>query len=66
MKEALCQKVVELRRKNDRVMTVVMSLEEEVIRIRCVYGPQSGRTDAEKECFYGDLGVSEIFTAWVS
>ena len=29
MKEELCEKVVELRRRSDRVMTVVMVLEEE-------------------------------------
>ncbi|XP_068684483.1 uncharacterized protein [Montipora foliosa] len=32
-----------------------MALEEEVVRIICVYGPQSGRTGAEKERFYDDL-----------
>ena len=48
MKEELCE-VVEVRRKSDRVMKVVMALEEEVVRIICVYGPQSGRTGAEKE-----------------
>ena len=36
-------------------MTVVMVFEEEVLRIRCVYGPQSGRTAAEKEHFSDDL-----------
>ena len=55
MKEGLCEKVVEVRRRSDRVMTVVMVLEEEVLRIICVYGPQSGRTAAEKEHFYDDL-----------
>ena len=30
-------------------MTVVMALEEEVVRIICVYGLQSDRTGAEKE-----------------
>ena len=55
MKEQLCEKIVELRRKNNRVMTVVMTLEEEVEIIICVYGPQSGRTSAEKEHFYDDL-----------
>ena len=53
----LCEKVVEVRRKSDRVMTVVMAFEEEVVRINmCVlYVPQSGRTGAEKERFYNDL-----------
>ena len=36
-------------------MTVVMVLEAEVLRIMCVYGPQSGRMAAEKEHFYKDL-----------
>ena len=48
MKEELCEKVVEVRRRSDRVMTVVMMLEEDVLRIICVYGPQSSRTAAEK------------------
>ena len=34
---------------------VVIVLEEEVLRIICVYGPQSGRTAAEKVHFYDDL-----------
>ena len=37
-------------------MTVVMALEEEVVRIIGVYGLQSGRMGAEKERFYDDLG----------
>ena len=54
-KEELCEKVVKVRRRSDRVMMVVMVLEEEMLRIICVYGPQSGRTAAEKEHFYDDL-----------
>ena len=42
-------------RRSDRVMTVVMVLEEEVLRIICVYGLQSGRTPAEKEHFYDEM-----------
>ena len=56
VKEELCEKVVEVQRKSDRVMTVVMALEEKVVRIICVYGLQSGRTCAEEEHFYDDLG----------
>ena len=36
VKEELCEKVVELQRRSDRVMTVVMVHEEEVFRIICV------------------------------
>ena len=45
-----------LWRYEGRVMTVVMALEEEVVRVIYVYGPQSGRTGAEKERFYDDFG----------
>ena len=55
VKEELCEKVVEVRRRSDRVKTVLMVLEEEVLRIICVYGPQRGRTAAEKEHFFDDL-----------
>ena len=55
MKEELCEKVVEVQRKSDRVMTVMMALEEEVVRIICVYDLESGRTGAEKKHFYDDL-----------
>ena len=34
---------------------VVLVLEEEVLRIICVCGPQSGRSAAEKEHYYDDL-----------
>ena len=51
VKEELCEKVVEVRWRSDRVMTVVTVLEEEVLRIICVYGPQSGRTATEKSIF---------------
>ena len=33
VKEELSEKIVEVRRKSDRVMTVVMAFEEEVVRI---------------------------------
>ena len=37
VKEKLCEKVVEVRRKSDRVMMVVMVLKEGVVRIMCVW-----------------------------
>ena len=37
------------------MITVVIALEEEVVKIICVYGPQSDRTGAEKKRFYDDL-----------
>ena len=60
MKEELCEKVVEVRRKSDKVIRVVMVLEEEGLRIICVYAPQSGR----ESIFMMILGVSGIFIAY--
>ena len=39
----LCEKLVEVRRKSNRVVAVMLAFEEEVVRIICVYDPQSGR-----------------------
>ena len=33
----------------------MLVFEEEVVRIICVYGPQTGRTSVEKEHFYNEL-----------
>ena len=58
VKEELCEKVVKVQRKSDRVMMVLMMLEEEVVKIVCVYGLKSGRMGADffyDEHFYDDL-----------
>ena len=39
VKEEMCEKVMEVQRKIDRVMTVVMVLEEEVLRM-CVWSTE--------------------------
>ena len=43
VKEELCEKLVEVRRKNDRVMTVVLAFEEEVVRIVCMAHKVAGQ-----------------------
>ena len=43
VKEELCEKVVEVRRKRDRVMALVSAFEDELVRLICAYEPQSGR-----------------------
>ena len=48
MKEEISGNIVEVRRKSDRVMAIVVTLGREVMRVICAYGPQSGRPDAEK------------------
>ena len=49
MKKELCDKVVEVGRVSDRVMTVVVVFEEDVLRLICGYTPQSGRSLEEKQ-----------------
>ena len=47
---------MEVRRKSDRVMAIVLTLGREVMRVICAYGPQSGRPDAEKVRFCDEMG----------
>ena len=44
VKVELCEKVVEVRRKSDRVMAIVLAFEKEVIKVICAYAPQVGRS----------------------
>ena len=41
MKEEIFGNVVKIRRKNDTVMAIVLTIGREVMRIICAYGPQS-------------------------
>ena len=56
VKEEISGNVVEVRRKSDRVVAIVLTLGKEVMRVICAYGPQSGRPDAEKVYFYDEMG----------
>ena len=56
VKEKISGNVVEVTRKSDRVMVIVLTLGREEVRIVCAYGPQSGRPDAEKVRFYDEMG----------
>ena len=38
VKEELSKKIVQVRKKSDRVMAVVLVFEEEVMGVLCVYG----------------------------
>ena len=55
VKDEIYGNVVEVRRKSDRIMAIVLTLDREVMRIVCAYGPRSGRPDAEKVCFYNEM-----------
>ena len=56
MKEEISGSVVEVRRKSGRVMAIGLTLGRKVMRAICVYGPQSGRPDAEIVRFYDEMG----------
>ena len=55
VKEELCEKVVEVRRKSNRVTTVVLALEEEVVRIMCVWSAK-WQNRCRERMFFDDLG----------
>ena len=55
VKDELCEKVVEVRRVSDRVMTAVAVNEEDVLRLICGYAPQSVRSLEERQSFYDEL-----------
>ena len=54
VKEVLCEKVVDVRRRSDRVMVVVLAFGKQVIRVISAYG-QAGRLLEEKHRFYDKL-----------
>ena len=56
VKEEISGNVVEVRRKSDRVMAIVLTLGKEVMRLIYAYGPQNGRPDAEKVHIYDEMG----------
>ena len=55
LKEELCEEVVDVRRVSDRVMTLAVVFEEDVLRLICGYAPQSGRCFEDKLLFYDEL-----------
>ena len=56
LKEEISGNVVEVRRKSDQIMAIVLTLGREVMCVICAYGPQSGRPDEEKVHFYDETG----------
>ena len=55
VKKELCEKVVEVRKKSEKVMAMVLVFEEEVIRVIYAYAPQVGRSECKKDHFYNDM-----------
>lgn len=55
MKEELSEGVMEVRRKNDRVIVVVVLVGKLVVRVVSAYAPQQGRSEEEKQMFYDSV-----------
>ena len=55
VKEELYDKVVEIRRVKDRVMSLAIVYGQEMVRVVWTYAPKSGKSMEEKEFFYEDL-----------
>ena len=54
VKEELCENVFEISR-SDRMITICLMYGEEMIQVICVYAPQSGKPDIQKNKFYIEL-----------
>ena len=50
-KEEMYDKVVEVRRVNDRVISLTIVFYVEVVRVVWAYAPQSGKSMEEKDFF---------------
>ena len=71
VKQELCEKVVDVPRKTDRVIVVVLAFGKQVIRVISAYGPQAGRPLEEKHSFYDELAGEyklqnpiEVYSNW--
>ena len=63
VREEPCEKLAEERRVSDRVMTHVVVIEEDVLRLTCGYALQSGGSLEEKQSFYELKCVLDMHTA---
>ena len=48
VKEDLCESVVEIQERSDRMMTMGLIFGEEMMWVICVYVPQSGKPDIQR------------------
>ena len=55
----ISKEVVRVERWQGRIVAVWMMIRQHMVRANCVYGPQTGRTEAEKEAFREEMGRSE-------
>jgi len=55
VQKELIDRVVEVRRKSDRIMCIKLMLGAEVLNVICVYAPQMGLSDDIKKVFWDEL-----------
>ena len=65
VKKEISGNVVEVRRKSDRVIAIVRTLDRKVMRIIRAYGSRSQRPDTEKVHFYDDMASEWDFRVLV-
>ncbi len=51
----ISKEVVRVERSQGRIIAVWMMISKQMVCVICVYGPQTGRTEAEKEAFRGEV-----------
>ena len=56
----LTDRVVEVKRKSDRIMSIKLVLGAEVLNVICAYSPQMGLSEDIKKVFLGGVGRSIV------
>ncbi|XP_064107973.1 uncharacterized protein LOC135216528 [Macrobrachium nipponense] len=51
----MTKEILEVNRRNDRIIWVRLIVENCTVNIFSAYAPQIGRSDAGKDCFWSDL-----------
>ena len=55
VKEEMVENVLEVKRRSDRVMSLLLVMGKRLTRVVCAYAPQQGRSTDEKVAFYDEL-----------
>jgi len=57
VRKDLAESVMEVKRVSPRILAMELAVSGEVFSVISVYGPQSGRSEEEKDCFYDELSA---------
>ena len=57
VKADISKEVVRVERWQGRIIAVWMMIRQQMVCVICVYGPQTGRTEAEKEAFREEVDM---------